>query len=421
MPLFDLVGLVLEAYLQYLRRLDLLAVAGVALLLVYAQYRRNAALEARLFGSVRYGPLRRLGRAAAAGLAGGLLATGLFVALGIPLNDVGVWLLWLVALALMLIHPRFLCFAYGAGLLSLAHLAFGLPGFDVAAAMALVAVLHLVEAVLIYWTGADGAMPVYAADGRGGVVGGFTMQRFWPLPFVALLGAFVPPEIAQSAGGVHMPDWWPIFEPEWAGRGAGEYVFALFPVVAALGYGDLALASPPGVKAKRTARSLLGYSLGLLALAVLARVHAAFAFAAALYSPLAHEWVIFRARRAERDGPFCFSGADTMVLDVHPGSPAARAGVRSGDVILAVGGFPVRTREDVYGAMQLSAGSTSGTVVEVENAFDKQRRRLVCRGRPPWGIMLVPRAGDLPHMQLETKSRWRQVFAHISEKFSPRR
>ena len=419
MPLADLFELILKTYPLYFRRLDLLLVAGAVLLMVYVQYHRSAKLEAHLFGFVRHRPLQQLGWSCVAGFFGGVLATIVFVGIGIPLNETGIWYLWMLAVLLMLVHPRFLCFAYGAGILSLSRLIFGFPRIDVAAVTALVAVLHLVEAVLIYWTGAKSAMPVFVGDGRGGVVGGFVMQRFWPLPFVALVGAFVAPELLQGAGGIAMPEWWPVVEPELHGRSAGEYAFALWPVVAALGYGDVAVTSPPAVKAQKTAKSLFAYSLGLLLLALLSRWHEALAFAAALYSPLIHEWVIYKARKREQEGPFCYAGAETMVLDVHPGSPAARAGIKPGDIILSVNGVSTRTREELFEAMQPWSLQAA---IEVENALTRKRRTVVCRGKiPPLGVLLVPAPHDPPHIRLDQKSRLRQVFSGWSEKFSLKR
>src|SRR5690606_153478 len=149
-----------------------------------------------------------------------------------------------------------------------------------------------------------------------------------------------------------MPEWWPVIKPQLNGLSPEEYAFALFPVVAALGYGDVAVTTTPVAKARRTAKSLLVYGAGLLALAIMSRAHVVFAFAAALYSPLVHEWVIRRARRQERVGRYCFTGAETMVLDVHPNSPAARAGIVSVDVILRVNGVEVRTRDDLAEAMR---------------------------------------------------------------------
>src|SRR5690606_32464385 len=102
----------------------------------------------------------QMGRAVLYGALGGVMATAIFILLGISLNEVGIWPLWILALLLMLIHPRFLCFSYGAGILALSHLIFGLPDLDIPALMALVAILHLVEAVLIHLVGAAGATPI---------------------------------------------------------------------------------------------------------------------------------------------------------------------------------------------------------------------------------------------------------------------
>src|SRR5690606_41661119 len=95
--------------------------------------------------------------------------------------DAGVGYARLVAIALMMVHPRFICSAYAGGILSVTHLLFGWPGLSVPAIMALVAVLHLVESLLILLHGPTGATPVYVRRPDGRVVGGFTMQKFWPI------------------------------------------------------------------------------------------------------------------------------------------------------------------------------------------------------------------------------------------------
>src|SRR5690606_24979322 len=132
---------------------------------------------------------------------------------------------------------------------------------------------------------------------------------------------------------VSMPDWWPLIHRATETPAGMEYAFALFPVVAALGYSDVALTCSPRVKSRRTAGRLLLYSVGLLLLAFLAQYSKAFALVAALFSPLAHEWVIRRERALEQTGKPRFAGPETMILDVHPGSPAQAAGLAPGDVI----------------------------------------------------------------------------------------
>jgi serine protease Do len=47
-----------------------------------------------------------------------------------------------------------------------------------------------------------------------------------------------------------------------------------------------------------------------------------------------------------------------LVRDVVDESPAARAGLASGDMIVAAGGQPVRTVDDLYDALQAAGTGT---------------------------------------------------------------
>src|SRR5690606_17698617 len=91
--------------------------------------------------------------------------------------------------------------------------------------------------------------------------------------FIALI-AFL---IGQESVGdmtLAMPDWWPLIKPHAPPAPNTSYVYVLFPVIAALGYGDIAITRVPRVKARRTAGLLLGYSLVLMALALAGSVGA---------------------------------------------------------------------------------------------------------------------------------------------------
>lgn len=414
MPFADLLRLILETIPLYVLRLDLLLIVGVVLFMVYSQYQRVAYAEWRLFGFVSTPVWTQLGRSLLYGFLGGIVATLLFVLLGIALNDVGIWYLWLLAVALMFLHPRFLCFSYGGGLLALSHLLFGVPRIDVAALMALVAVLHLVEALLIFISGGEGATPVYAREPGGQIVGGYTLVKFWPLPFIGLVGMAVPPGLVEAAGAIDMPPWWPIIEPAAEAAGGGGYAFALFPVIAALGYSDIALTRLPDAKARQTSFRLMLYSFGLLALAILSQRARLFALAAALFAPLAHEWVIWTTRRAEVEGEPQFTGAETMVLAVKPASPAEKAGIGPGDVIEAVNGVRVATREDLAEAMEPWALQAE---IEVRNPLTGERRTLVCPEKiPPLGLLLVPRGDERIFVELGNESRWRAWRRRLSRR-----
>ena len=70
---------------------------------------------------------------------------------------------------------------------------------------------------------------------------------------------------------------------------------------------------------------------------------------------IAPSWVALRMRRAvglpDREG--------VLVREVEPDSPAARAGINEGDLLVEAGGRPITEPDDVYDALgSVSAGST---------------------------------------------------------------
>ena len=91
---------------------------------------------------------------------------------------------------------------------------------------------------------------------------------------------------------------------------------------------------------------------------------------------IAPSWVATRMRRAvglpDREG--------VLVREVEPDSPAARAGIAQGDLLVEAGGRPIREPDDVYDALgTVSAGATLGLRIvrgteerEVEARFGSQ-------------------------------------------------
>ena len=99
---------------------------AVVLALVYRQFHRQAKLEAHLYGTPFSSPGRQLHISLGIGFAGGFLTSLLMVLLGLPLSEeLGLIYVWPVVLVLLLIHPRFMCFAYGGGVVGAVSL---LPG-----------------------------------------------------------------------------------------------------------------------------------------------------------------------------------------------------------------------------------------------------------------------------------------------------
>lgn len=321
--------------------------------LVALQYSRMAVIKEKMFGLKQKSVLKDTLVASGFGLAGGFVGSLVLIFIGVTLSGAGLAYLWPLAILLMLINARFLCFAYAGGILSLSHLLFGFPQVNVPQVLALVAILHMVESALIWASGHLGAVPSFFKDSAGRVLGGFTLQKFWPIPIVALIvvGHAAMPQ------GINMPEWWPLIKPPENSGNMENLIYALFPVVAGLGYGDLAIARNPVKKSRRSAINLFLYSITLLVLSVLAQHSLLTALVAALFSPLGHELVIHIGKQMEFRGRPLYvpSTKGIRVLDALPGTAAWQAGIRSGDILVAINGTPTRSKTDLYFALRACA------------------------------------------------------------------
>ncbi|WP_173297761.1 PDZ domain-containing protein [Thermanaeromonas sp. C210] len=402
-PLQDIIPFILHAQLSLL----LNPLFWLLVLLVGYQYRRVTRLKQELFGVGGEPVWQYTLLATFHGLLGGLGGSFVMVLVGVSLSNIGISYLWGLALILMLLSPRFLCFSYAGGIVSLVSLIFGWPQVDVPHLMGLIAVLHMVEAVLIRISGHLGAVPVYT-EHRGQVVGAFNMQKFWPIPIAALALVSLPPWL-QAGGVVPMPDWWPLIRPA-AMPDPEEALFVVLPVAAGLGYGDVAITTSPEQKSRVSARHLAFYSLILLGLAILASYVRPLAWLAALFAPLGHECTIWLGRRAEAKGQafYVFTESGARILDVTKNSAAARLGLRSGDIILEVNGFPVTGRASL--AEAVSAGGGRLEVRFYQRESGQERVALTYKGPDePLGTILVPEPGDKPQVELSTRGwlyRW---------------
>ena len=345
--------------------------------IVLRQHVRQAKLEEHLFGAPFSQPIRQVATSLAFGLIGGLLASFIMVSMGIALSaEIGIQYVWPVVILLMMVNPRFMCFAYGGGIvgiitLTLRGLALLLPGIDLAgiglfaglmavdlpALMALVGVLHLTEAFLIFVSGHINASPILVESPGGKVVGGFMLQRFWPLPMAALL-AVVVSQGEVVGGSIGMPGWWPLLKPMMEPGTGMMLMFSTFPIVAALGYSDIAVSSTPRQKSRWSARNLLLYSLILIALALVAGNWRFLQILPVLFAPFAHEYLIQMGNSREWTSTPLLAAAPRGVklLTVLPDSPALDQGLESGWIILNVNGTDVNNRYELAQALRIFPG-----------------------------------------------------------------
>ena len=386
----------------------------LVVLLVWMQYRRMMKTKESIYGQ-RDSVLRISLVSLVYGIIGGLLGSFLMIIFGVTINGLGVAWLWAIALLLMMFSPRFLCFSYASGVLALFSILLGFPEVNIPGLMGLVAVLHLVESILILLSGHQDPLPVYVRTPKGQVVGAFNLQKFWPIPLAVmmiLLGTVehLPGELIQ------MPEWWPLIRP-WETVGHEDITYSILPVVAALGYGELAITCLPRERTKISASHLAVFSIVLLGLSVLASHNPQLVILPALFSPLGHELVIFLGRRQEMQGRprFVPPSSGLMVLDVIKGSAAHRAGIRSGDVINSVGGQPVNSRYELRQALTFV---DSVFMLEFTDGTGETKRVRVRREiDSSLGVISVPEPGDLPNVDFVMGSPLRNLLKRLRKKF----
>ena len=386
---WQLVKITFQTFTFMVTDLRYILVMALVFAVVYRQYAKILQYEQGFFRLKRINPLMETATSLIYGIGGGMLATMLFILLGVSIGDAGIAYLWLAALLLMLINQRFLCFAYAGSLVSLIALLTGFPQIHTATLMALVAILHLTESFLIFVNGYHNASPMFFKHESGKVVGGFALRKFWPMPTIALVGLVI-----LGSGGdmqaVPMPDWWPIFRRGLEIPDNHVLIHVLFPLIVALGYSDFVQTELPKTKARRSAGLLGVYSLVLLGLAVLANQYPWLSLLPVVFAPLGHELVIYLGRRREKENDPVFLGDDgVMVLTVYPNSPAEQMGLEAGDVIKSINGVEVA---DLKALTEQMSPWVIDPVFEVENQFRQPAKRLVhYKGKiPPLGIVPAP-------------------------------
>jgi hypothetical protein len=398
--IWELTKFVLQTFALMITDLQYVLLIAVVFILVYRQYVKVQQYEQRVFRLNRINPFMETVTALVYGLGGGVVATIFFIALGVSVSDAGVAYLWLAALLLMLIHPRFLCFAYAGGLVSLVSLITGYPKLNIATLMALVAILHLVEALLIFVDGHHHPSPMYYKHSDGRVVGGFTLQKFWPMPTIALVGASVLSS-SMDWQSIAMPDWWPIFQSGLEVPPDYTLIHVLFPLVVALGYSDFVRSELPRTKARRSAGLLFVYSLILLGLAILANSYSGLLILPVIFAPIGHELLIYWGRKREdRREPVFHSDHGVMVLSVYPNSPAEAMGLDAGDVIKSINGAEI---PDLPALINELSPWLIDPVFVVENQFRTPTERVVeYKGKvPPLGIVPTPHPKQGFYMQFK--------------------
>lgn len=325
----------------------------IVLFLVFLQYRRQAATEEKLYGRVIHPVYRQMLISLGLGAFGGLSASMALVFLGLSLEQIGLYFIWPVALFLLLINPRYLCFSYAGGIVAavvliVRHIVvplvptigqhaviYSLLRIHIPALLVLIGLLHLVEALLIYLGGHWGSSPIYLKQENGKVIGAYALQRFWPLPLVALLVSVVP---QAEIVGVSMPEWWPILQSALQPGEGQSLQYMVIPVAAGLGYSDLALSASPRERSLFSARWLALYSVILLIVAVFSEYIPLLILPGVIFAPLGHEMLIlYGKKKEENEKPrYQSDGKGVQLLMILSATAADQAGLKTDDIVIRV-------------------------------------------------------------------------------------
>ena len=285
------------------------------------------------------------------GLLGGFITTIAFIYLEVAIIPKDFMYILTVAIILSLINPRFMCFSYGGSIVSLFSIIYGYPKVDAKDIMLVVATLHIVESLLIFLDGNNGKLPTYF-DHRGEYVGGYNINRFWPIPFVIFIG-----------DGLIKP----------------------ITLMAILAYGDYTL-SYPRKKTITTSFILLIYSISLLIIAKL-QINP---LIAPLFALFGHEFIIYINKIHEKNRTPIFTTANkgVRVIEVSRRGAAKKLGIKAGDIIISINEVIMHDEKDIHEIEMLKNNN-------IKISFFNIKKGIVTKvyngKRKTLGITIVPK------------------------------
>lgn len=353
----------------------------IVIIIIFFQYYKQNKIEKTILKQSKQPLFLKVVSSAAFGLFGGIIGSVIIILLRITLNPKDFEMIFLLALVLALFHPRFLCFSYGGGIISLISLIFGYPHINVENVLSIVAVLHMAESVLVILDGQSSKIPIFM-ERNDQIVGGFSMSRFWPVPF----SVFV--------------------------NGYGNFPLI---TIAALGYGDYALTKYPSQKVKETAGRLFLFSFILLFLSQISKNSLLFKYIGSVFSFSAHEFIIQWGRREESRGIPIFKPSEfgIKILYALPKGIGKKMKLKTGDVIISINGHKILSRDDLTRVMSLCPNyirmevfdRKRGVVVKEYKDYKNRIKNL--------GIFIIPKDPEYAFVMEEGEPRIKKIIKKL--------
>lgn len=370
----------------------------IGLLFIVLQYRRQLYLERKLFHTKLHSVTKSIIHTIFWGMLLGIPASALMLGLGTLLDFKSLIWLWGLTLLFSLFRVRFMCYAYAAGTLGLLYglvhlfesflqelsidwlqvIIQSIQDLHIPSILALAAVMHFVEALLVRWQGTRTAMPIFWEGNRGKVIGGYHMQGFWLVPLLLI--------VPVTGSELTLP-WTPLFGSSAWAQG---WSLVAFPVM--IGFSSMTTTRLPIEKAKRNSIFLLVYSIVLLGAAIGAEYFAWFIIPASLLSIVLHEFIIWLSRYEEnaKSAYFVHSQQGLRILSVIPKSPAAQLGIVAGEIIYKVNGKRILTKEQLHQAIRENSAFTRLELFDLKGENKFVQRAMYEGEHHQLGIILAP-------------------------------
>ncbi len=385
----------------------------VGFIILILLYRRQILLERKLFSSRIHFLSHEVLSSLALGLVGGIFASSIILTLGIVIHPQEMWIVWAISLFLIIFNIRFLCLSYATGILGI--IAGLLQYFNISSTspiielilnihipslIAIVAILHLFEAILIRIQASKQATPIFIETKRGKLAGAYNIQSYWLLPLFLIV----------ATGDVNGMDvnisWWPLI-----GGGGG---LAILPVPAIIGYNDTTSVYSPYRKSRIASKSLFIYSLILLAMAFIVEEYVEYQIFAAFFAGFAHELIHIVGKWKEKKLPskYVHPKEGLMVLAVLPGSIAQKEEIHDGEVIIKANGVSVNTKEELYYALHQQPTFVKLEIINLNGQIKFMNHSLYTDDHHQLGIILAP-DDDAPYY-IEVKNI--NIFKLIMQK-----
>ncbi|NLL81705.1 MAG: PDZ domain-containing protein [Tissierellia bacterium] len=244
------------------------------------------------------------------GAIGGVITTVLLIYLEVVVVPMDFFYILFISVLLSFINTRFMCIAYSGSLICIINLILGFPRINTRDIMLMVSTFHIVESLLILLNGNGGKIPAFF-ERKGQFIGGFNIQRFWPIPFVIFIGDGLIKPIALIAILYY-----------------GDYTFTylrrkiLISSMVLLVYGFLLL--------------------GLIKVQTLSIIPP-------LFGIIGHEFIVYinELREKNRIPVFTNTNRGVRVIDVSKSGIAKDIGIRTGDIIVKINEITVNNSKDI--------------------------------------------------------------------------